>query len=235
MIKILTLFLAISLISCSTDEIISPSGSITKVQKNHKNFTTLEVNNGFAVVLTFNKDEKVEVEANENIQNYIETDVSSNKLKLKRKDNINFTSGTKVKIYVSANKIDKIIATGGSNISCSDKFLVSDLELDLSGGSIITADLGINNLKADMSGGSILNLRGTSNTFVLSASGGSKIGSYDLYLKKLDCDISGGSTIELTVNEQLIVNASGGSIINYKGTGTIKSQNLSGGSQIIKK
>ena len=228
------LFCFFFLASCKKENLISPTGAITNVDRQFTNYTSVEVNNGFEVIFTFGNNEKVRIETNENIQQYIVATQSGNKLLFKRTDNTNFTPNTSVKIYISAKTITEITGTGGAVITVLNKFIAENLILNLSGGGKFSADLQCKSFNTTISGGANLNLIGITDNFTINSTGGSKFGDFSFVVKKFTCNVSGGSEGNVTVNDKLDVTASGGSIVRYKGIGIINSQNLTGGSQLIK-
>ena len=58
------------------------------------------------------------------------------------------------------------------------------------------------------------------------------MGDYDFQTDFLNANLSGGSSISLTVNQELSIEASGGSSVLYKGDGIIINEDLSDGSSI---
>jgi hypothetical protein len=64
--------------------------------------------------------------------------------------------------------------------------------------------------------------------------GNSKFTGFDFIVDEFTGNFSGGSVGSLTINKKLSLNASGASILNYKGNPEILQQVLSGGSFINK-
>jgi hypothetical protein len=58
--------------------------------------------------------------------------------------------------------------------------------------------------------------------------------NYDFNTDYLNINLTGASHASLTVTKKLDVSASGASVLRYKGPGIVNSQNLSGGSQLMK-
>lgn len=231
----LILLLINVLCSCNKDNEITPSGSVTRIEKVFTDFSSVETSDGLDIIFTFNNSERVEVETNENIQSYIVATKVGNKLVLKKMDNVNFATNTVVKIYISAKKINEIIASGGCDVSSTNMYEIDNLNAVFSGGSNFTADLKCNTFNLTTSGGSNTFLTGTADLLTINSKGGSDFNDFNFIVKKFTCDASGGGEVNLTVNEKLDVTASGGSTINYKGTGVVGIKNLTGGSQLIKK
>lgn len=229
------ILLSVIFSACDMDEDISPSGLITSVEKSFANFSAVEVQNGFDVIFTFDSTEKVVIEANENIHSYIDARQSGSRLIFKTADNYDFSSNTQVKIYISAKQITELKGSGAADFSSTNAFKTDALTAYLSGGSSITAMVDCSVVSADVSGASKMNLSGRANRYSFNASGASHSSGFEFTVNEFDCDLSGASDVDITVEKNLRVKASGGSTVNYKGNGSVISQELSGGSEINKR
>jgi len=119
-------------------------------------------------------------------------------------------------------------------ITFADECSTSNLRLEASGASRIIGAIDANSLSSNLSGASNFELNGEADDVSAVLSGASTLGGYDLTIQELDIEMSGASNGRLTVEGTLDVNASGASSMLYKGDGTVTSQDLSGGSTIVK-
>lgn len=202
-------------------------------------FHGVSVQSGIVLYLSQGKDQAVAVSAEED--KYVEriiTEVKDGILKIrvdgKMWNNWNW-GNKKLKAYVTVTELDYLGASGGSIAKITDEISVNDLSSEASGGSIIEGRVKGNKMDADLSGGSIYKIEGSFNSVNIEASGGSIFKDYTFAVNTCAVEASGGSIIALSVNKELKADASGGSIINYKGTGVITSVDASGGSSIKKK
>ena len=202
-------------------------------------FHGVSVQSGIVLYLSQGKDQAVAVSAEED--KYVEriiTEVKDGILKIrvdgKMWNNWNW-GNKKLKAYVTVTELDYFGASGGSIAKITDEISVNDLSSEASGGSIIEGRVKGNKMDADLSGGSIYKIEGSFNSVNIEASGGSIFKDYTFAVNTCAVEASGGSIIALSVNKELKADASGGSIINYKGTGVITSVDASGGSSIKKK
>jgi len=156
-------------------------------------------------------------------------------LKIKIKDKIKFDNSSNVKVYVTYDSLVSIKITGGSKVNFESTYMLDSLYLELSGGSILTADLNCKNFETKVTGGGKLILTGFTEFCNIDLSGGSTSESYDFAIDDLVCEISGGGVVSHTVNKTIEIDASGSSTFNYKGDAIIIKQDLSGGSSVVKK
>ncbi|MDP4263837.1 MAG: head GIN domain-containing protein [Bacteroidota bacterium] len=144
------------------------------------------------------------------------------------------SNNRKMKAYVSFKDLDKLGASGGSDIDVDGAIKVSSLSINLSGGSDFRGKVEAGDLKVDASGGSDMDISGTVKNFTSESSGGSDLKGYGLVVDVCKLEASGGSDVYITVNKELSAVASGGSDIYYKGNGVVRDMR-SGGSSSIKK
>ncbi|HEY6506230.1 MAG TPA: head GIN domain-containing protein [Chitinophagaceae bacterium] len=140
----------------------------------------------------------------------------------------------RLKAYVAFKTLDKLTASGGSDIEVEGAIKVSTLKLDISGGSDFNGKVNANDLFVEASGGSDVGISGTVKKLEINASGGSDFSGYSLITDICDLEASGGSDVEITVNKELKAVASGSSDISYKGNAVVKDVKTSGSSSIKK-
>lgn len=208
-------------------------------KRNVGSFHGVQVSGGIDLYLT-QGDESVAVSASEvKHRDRIRTEVQDGILKIwyEYKDNSNMHiewGNKKLKAYVSCRNIDKLIASGGSDVQVEGSLAVNSLMLRVSGGSDFNGKIESSALEVEASGGSDVNISGKADKLKINASGGSDFKGYELVSDICTLDASGGSDVYITVNKELNAEASGGSDVYYKGAGVIRDLK-SGSSSSIKK
>ena len=221
--------------SCDNLSTIVASDNVTTQDYSYTDYNQIEVESAFSVFVSFSDtEEKIEIEANENIQQYIEVKKESGALKIRIQDDISISGSSTLNAYITTKKVADYSASGASRFIVSDAVISNETTIFLSGASSFTGEIEVENIRADLSGASILKLTGASDSFELNATGASLIGDFDFTTKYLDVNLSGASNTSLTISENMDVIASGASTLRYKGDGSISSQNVSGGSSLIK-
>lgn len=220
---------------CFAGKGISPEGEMKKVKKDFKDFSEISISSGFKLELKLGTEESVEIEAQENLHQYIKAEQSGDNLYFGIIDNHHFNNDAKVIIHVTAKEISSLSGSGGAEIKGIGAIKSGNLALALSGGSWFKSEVDCRTFAIALSGGSTVKASGKCENLEFSASGGSIMKSYDLETENLDASLSGGSKLILKVNGSLKVDASGGSEVEYTGNGIVKSFDLSGGSEVNKK
>ena len=214
---------------------IKPSSNITKEKRPLTDFSGIEASNAFTVYVNITDHEGIELEANENLHEYIIIEKAGDKLVIRLQDHIHIMGHPVLNVNVSAKKLNDFMASGASNFILQDTLKTDDIKIKLSGASHFNGPLETKNLGAELSGAASLDLTGTSEFFELKESGASSAGGFDFVCKNLKTHFSGASKARLTVNEKLAVEASGASELTYKGTAMVISQDLSGASSLHKR
>ena len=178
-------------------------------------FHAIKVGGGINVELLQGKELKLQVEADENLVPLIHTEVKEGVLNIYHDENIQ--NAKTMKIRLTFQDIDAIMASGGCDIVSKQKLGFSSLKIDLSGGCDIILDCKAGKLDCIISGGCDAVLKGEAENCTVNASGGCDLKASQLYLKNCTVDASGASDIEINATGELIIKATGASDITYFG------------------
>jgi hypothetical protein len=196
------------------------------------------VSHGIDLYLTQGNTETVAVSASKvEHRDMIKTTVEGGILKIfidKKDAERGLFDRSNLRAYVSFKMIDKLEASGGSDVQVEGTIKVPKLNCEISGGSDFKGRVDIADLNIDQSGGSDVDISGKVGKLKIEASGGSDFEGYQCVADYADINASGASDVNITVNKELTVEASGGSDVHYKGNAVIKNVNTSGGSGVSK-
>jgi hypothetical protein len=200
-----------------------------------KNFHAIEMSDGIDLYLTQSNEESVAVSASDvEYRDKIRVEVRNGILKIyydkEHSWGVNW-GNRKLKAYVSVKNIDRLSAAGGADVSIENELKVTELKMDLSGGSDFKGTVKTQTLGISASGGSDVDIAGRTEKVDIVASGGSDVNAYDLSSDYCSVSSSGGSDVHITAHKEIKGTASGGSDIYYKGN-AVSSASKSGGSSI---
>ncbi|MES2774733.1 MAG: head GIN domain-containing protein [Bacteroidota bacterium] len=205
--------------------------------RNVGSFTSIEVSSAIDLYLSMGSADAVAVSAKdkEHIASII-TEVKNGTLYIGYKEKGIGNWGAKnMKAYVSVKTLNRLKASGASDVLVDGTIKASDLVIDLSGASDFKGAVSSQNLRLNASGSSDYYITGTATNVKIDVSGSSDIKGFELVTDNCDVHASGSSDVSITVNRQLKAEASGSSDINYKGEPTVKDVKSSGSSDIKKK
>jgi hypothetical protein len=199
-------------------------------------FQSIRVGDGIDVYIMQGEEEGVVVSATEIAQrDKMSTVVENGELKIFISTGGFNWKGRKFKAYISVKTLNKLRASGGSDIIVQGELKLDKLQLVLTGGSDFTGQVTVTDLTIDQSGGSDVHIKGNAVNLKINASGGSNFKGGDLIAEYAIIDTSGGSDATLTVNKEMAAEASGGSDVNYKGNPVIKYKSATGGGSVTKR
>jgi len=200
-------------------------------------FNSILVSGGIDVYLSQSEEEAIAISASENkYKDGIKTVVDNNTLKIYYDGEKNWSGKSKhIKVYISFKNLEKIDASGASDIIVAGEITVPSLLMKLSGASDFKGKLMVSTLTLDLSGASDVNLTGSASVVNIESSGASDVKAYDLTTEVCTAKASGASDVNITVSKEMYAHASGASDIYYKGTAELKDFQTSGASSIKRK
>jgi hypothetical protein len=202
-----------------------------------KGYHGIEVSSAIDLYLTQGDQETVAVSARDiKWRDRIRTEVVNGILKIWLDAKGWSVGNNKLKAYVSFTTLDKITASGASDVYVDGVIAGDKLSLSLSGASDFKGAVKVNELQLEQSGASDAHITGiVSGLASIRSSGASDVKGYDLVTQDCTVHASGASDIQITVNKQLTADASGASSIYYKGEGVVRETHSSGASNVTRK
>jgi hypothetical protein len=197
-------------------------------------FTEISVSSSIDLYLSPDDKEVVVVSAKEEqFRDRIVTRVVGNKLEIYYNDK-SFSTRTdmRLKAYVSFRQLNKISASGSSDVYVNGVVKADALEIRVNGSSDFHGAVDCNKLRVDQSGSSDTKLSGRANDVSVDLSEASDMKAFELSTETIKVHASGSSDVSVTVMKELYVSATGASDVRYKGTGTVKEVKTSGASSV---
>jgi hypothetical protein len=203
--------------------------------RNVPGFHAIEVSGGINLYLSTG-DEAVAISANDKeVRDRIKTEVKDGVLKIyydwKKGMKLNFKGNT-LKAYVSFKTLDRLSASGGSDVKMEGTIKSDNLRINVSGGADLSARVDVGSLTLDQSGGADVDLAGRVTDLKIEARGGSDFSGYNLVSDNCIIHASGGSDVTITVNKEFYAEASGAADVNWKGKATVKGARASGAGSV---
>lgn len=203
-------------------------------------FNAIEVSDAIDVYLVQSDEEGLAVSATEEkYRDQIITRVDNGVLRISygnKKVNFNINGDRKrLKVYVSFRNLNKITASGASDVRLKQVLKGERLDVHLSGASDFIGQVDVNDLNFHQSGSSDALVTGRAGSLAIGVSGSSDFVGLGLVVDRCIADASGSSDVSITVEKELSVHASGSSDIVYRGAAVIRKMNTSGSSSVSKK
>jgi hypothetical protein len=185
-------------------------GAVTTETRTIDSFSRIETSAGIGVSARIGPAGKLEVRAQGNLLRLIVTEVKDGTLQMHSAHG--YTTSEKVEVVVATPSLSGLVLSGGS-VGQVDGLEADSIDIELSGGSRLTATGRAANLSLGLSGGSVANLQGLSTgTIALDASGGSNATLQAS--ERVHGSASGGVRITVVGDAELSVETTGNSVVN---------------------
>lgn len=170
-------------------------------------------------------DYKVELTAQQNILNVIETPVINNKLVIRFKNNVRVRSHEQITIRVTAPSISSINSSGSGSVTVMSPLSGNNFSFHLSGsGNMTIPSVTTSQLEVNLSGSGGISINGgTTVTETLKISGSGNIDVKNVAAESVTANTSGSGTMRLSASQTLDVTISGSGSVFYLGNPVITS------------
>jgi hypothetical protein len=236
-VLILILMLAGSQLFAQPWKTIKGSGNLKKETRTVADFSSLSSHGAMDIKIIYGNSNSIQVEADENLLPYIETNVENGKLTIQSKKNVNLRSRSKMVVYVSMTKINTLQLSGSDNIDGNGSFTTDEkTEIMLSGSGNIHLNSGsFKDLSFAISGsGNIIVKGGSANSVSASVSGSGNIDCSDIIAQDVEVKISGSGNARVNANKSLNADILGSGNVFYKGSATNISTKVAGSGKAIR-
>ncbi|RYY59264.1 MAG: DUF2807 domain-containing protein [Chitinophagaceae bacterium] len=209
-------------------------GNVTSQTRNFRDFDGVDVSGALDVYISTDSTYSVKVEADQNLQEFIEVYIDNHTLRIKNANNTNIDPSKPIRIYVTAPDLNGLGASGASSIFGTGRITSpADIDIDLSGASKIKADLKAPKVSIHMSGACSGELTGETKDLDIEGSGASDLKAFGLLAENVDIDLSGAGSVDVYSSVKLMAGTSGAGTIRYKGAGAV-STDISGAGSVKK-
>jgi hypothetical protein len=215
------LLAGICLFFLTSCEKVVGEGPVVTQTRSVSNFTRIAVSIPGKVTYTIDPVYKVEIRAQQNILDIIQTNLEGQELVIKIKDSKRVKEHEDIVVNISAPVATFVNLSGSAEFDLIGNLTGADLGLKVSGsGNINVQQAALNNkLSGTISGsGNIKVLTGTAKFEDLKISGSGKIELPTIVAERADVDISGSGDTWVNLTQALDARISGSGSVYYRGT-----------------
>ncbi len=212
---------------------ISGNGNVTRQSREVPEFTGIKVSSGIDVYLTQGDVQSVEVEADENLHEWIRTEVSGGVLRIFSEKSIR--SARNKDVHVTCKTLDLIDISSAGDVNSTNRFKTGDLKIDLSSAGDLEFEVDAGQIDLSMSSAGNADLKGTARGLKVDLSSAGDLDAYELQAQVADISVSSAGTAKVFVTEEASFRASSAGSIHYRGNPKIRSINTSSAGSVNKK
>ena len=231
--KVVVMFVLLAVGAVAQAQKVKPSSNVITEQRTVMNFSQLVVSDGIEVVVLFTGTEKVDIQAPDNVVQFVEAAVEKDVLNIRFRKGFKMKGNAAIRVTVNMKSATKITAVNKSRVALGNALAVEKLEVRLTDATLEGA-LAVNKASMVLAKGAKANLTGTCKELKLSLSGASTVGSTALSADVVEAKLSGQCTARLTITQSVEFNGAKGSTLYYLGNPKIKGIKASGDSGLFR-
>jgi len=200
------------------------------------NFNSISSSGSFDVYIKMGISESLKITGDEDVFENIETKVENGILKIRAKKSINnwgWSSGEKVKIYITAKSLTDLTLSGSGAVRVEGTIKSSQLNAVVSGSGSMDLNANSLTLNATISGSGSLTASGFAEKTRIVISGSGQFKGQNLKSNIADIKVSGSGGAWIHADEVLNASVSGSGNISYSGNPQV-SQSTSGSGRVRK-
>lgn len=230
--QIFLAFIAISFIFTSCKKVVG-TGPIVTETRTITDFNSISLEMDATVNITQGNEFKVDVLAQSNILDNIQTTINGTTLHVKHKNNI-YIKSDPITINITMPSISNLDVSGSGSLNVINALITSTLDVEVSGsGNIKIPTLNVTNMNSQITGSGEIKINsGTATNVVSEISGSGKLDMIYVISKSVTTETSGSGTTKVYAENTLDVEISGSGNVYYKGYPTIN-KSISGSGKLI--
>jgi hypothetical protein len=218
-LKYLTLIvLCLGITACADGQFrktVYGNKNVVSKERSAGSFTGVKVSSGIDVFLTQGDKMSITVEADENLHEYIKTEVEGGNLNVYTDANIR--EAERKRVYVTMKEINSLSTSSAGDLFGETPVKTEDLRLSASSAGDMKLEVYANDVEIDISSSGDITLTGEANTLDATLSSAGDLNGFDFKVKEAELNVSSAGDADIFVTERLTAHASSAGDVNYKG------------------
>ncbi|WP_136480866.1 head GIN domain-containing protein [Cognatitamlana onchidii] len=233
--------IAFTIISClliSTTQAqwkkIKGNGNKVSIMRSTPEYSGIKCAGSFDYILVKGKEGSLTLEGDENLLDFIITEVKGDILKVKVKDGVSLKTrnGSSIKITIPFESINKVALAGSGDLYSKNVINTSSLDVSLAGSGDITLDIKTESVESALSGSGDITLKGTTENLESKVAGSGDFHGFELDANNTEVYVAGSGDAKVVGNKTLKARVSGSGDIAYHGSPEKEDTKVSGSGSI---
>jgi hypothetical protein len=198
------------------------SGNMVTKDITISSFDQLDLQGVFSVSLAQGNKEAVRIEADDNLHEYFEVKNEGNKLRIAMKKDANYSTKSKLKVYVTFKQLKSMDLKTVGNISSEENLNFNDLKISNKSVGSVDLKMTAQNLDVDNKSVGNVKLNGKAENVVIRNKGVGSVQAASFVVQKMDIENNGVGSAEVNAAKELKVKDSFLGKVTNKGAATAK-------------
>ncbi|PWK17375.1 head GIN domain-containing protein [Xanthomarina spongicola] len=234
--KKIILIAAVLLSSFSFAQKVNGNGKVTTITRTTGDYDGIKCAGSFDYILVAGTEGKITLEGEENLLEYVITEVKGNNLIIKVKDKVNLSPSMNktIKITIPFKDINSVSLAGSGDLWNEDKINATNFDVSLAGSGDVNIHVDANSISSSLTGSGDLNLKGNTEKLEVSVSGSGDFDGSKLESNYTDVSLAGSGDAEVVSNKSLKARVAGSGDIEYSGNPEKEDTKVAGSGSISK-
>lgn len=213
---------------------IKGNGNITTITRTTSDYDAVSFTGSFDYVLVSGTEGKIQIEGEENLLQYIVTEVKNGTLSVRTENRTNLqTSRNKtIKITVPFEEIHEVSLTGSGDVWNENTLTASHFKTSLTGSGDVKLQLEAETIEASVTGSGDMSLKGQTTSLKVNVTGSGDYEGYQLTANDVDVSVNGSGDATIVCNGHLKARVAGSGDITYKGNPKTEDSKVAGSGSI---
>jgi len=194
---------------------VNGSGHVVTQEREAAYFNSVKVSTAIDLILTQGNNESISVEADDNLHEYIITEIKNNTLHIYTEANIR--DAREMNVYVTMKNIEEISATSAGDVVGKSVINSDALYLSTSSAGDIDLEVNVQKLTCKISSAGDMTLSGKTDELEADLSSAGDLNAFDLTSRIARVSASSSGDANITVMEKLWARASSAGDISFRG------------------
>jgi hypothetical protein len=196
---------------------VSGSGNVTTKTISTENYDAIEAAGFMDVHLKKGTEGQIIVTTDDNLQEYVEIEVKSNKLVIKTKKGYNLKTQKGIHITVPFEDISKVTLTGSGDIESKDLITANEFNASLFGSGDLKLAVKSPKVQVIIAGSGDVTMSGSTSNLAVELSGSGDFKGFDIESQSSNVSVSGSGDVKVVAKKNLVARVSGSGDVVYKG------------------
>jgi len=235
--SLLIAIMALGFTSCvigSWDNSVTGNGNVVEETRDISGFTGIHLSSGIDVLLSQGDEFNVVVEADENLLEYIETELKGDVLEVGT-DRVNIRKATRKRVHVTLPVLEQVKISSAGDCDGQTPFTCEDLEISVSSAGDLSLEVEADRIELDISSSGDVKLAGEAAILNASLSSAGDLHAFDLIAEEVDVDVSSAGDARVHATKEISMSATSAGDIHYMGDAEVTRKHKSSAGDIIKR
>jgi hypothetical protein len=214
---------------------VSGNGNVVEDARDISDFTGVHLSSGIDVELSQGDRFEVMVEADENLQEYIETYKSGGMLVVGTERGVNIGKARSKVVHVTLPELEELNISSAGDCDAVTPFTCGDLFIDISSAGDLKMEVEARSIRLNISSSGDCRLAGEAEEFRVDLSSAGDLHAFDLIAARVDVSVSSAGDARVHATEEISMSVSSAGDIYYMGDARVTSRSKSSAGDIIKK